>query len=45
MMVWAVFSIIKAPYRKPTKSPRLLSYNNQRQQSKQLAKTASLASN
>lgn len=32
MMVWAVFSIIKALHRKPTKSPRLVSYNNQRQQ-------------
>ena len=30
-MIWTVFSIIKAPRRNPTKSPRLLSYNNQRQ--------------
>ena len=30
-MMVAIFSIIKAPHRKPTKSPRLLSYNNQRQ--------------
>lgn len=30
-MIVAIFSIIKAPHRKPTKSPRLLSYNNQRQ--------------
>lgn len=29
-MIVAIFSIIKAPHRKPTKSPRLLSYNNQR---------------
>ena len=31
-MTVAIFSIIKALHRKPTKSPRLLSYNNQRQQ-------------
>ena len=27
MMMVAIFSIIKAPHRKPTKSPRLVSYN------------------
>ena len=26
-MIMVIFSIIKAPHRNPTKSPRLLSYN------------------
>ena len=37
-MMVAIFSIIKAPHRKPTKSPRLLSYNKRQQAATATAK-------